>query len=176
MQASTAAPRGTSSRGYSACGAGRGESRELLLHPFPPAMRALRRFWMARQYKFLKNMSAVGTGILEDRHGRPCSLLWFDLTDGVAWFPLRGSPATRSGKPGDAGDSWQDQKPDHQKENVNQEALHSLTHCAAPALAGRSRDRGRYTRAAFPPCAHAATVDGSVRFSTGTQSRHSWPV
>jgi len=75
VQASTAARRGASSRGYSVCGAGRGKGRELLLHPLPPALRALRRFVVACQYKFLKNMSAVGTRILEDRHVRPCSLL-----------------------------------------------------------------------------------------------------
>jgi hypothetical protein len=118
-QASTAARRSARSRGYSVCSAGRGKGRELLLHPLPSALRALRRFLMTCQYKFLKNMSAVGTRILEDGHGRPCSLLRFDLTDGVISLPLRGFPTSRSGKPGDPGDSWQDQKPDHQKENVN---------------------------------------------------------
>ena len=135
-QASTTAPGGASSRGYPACGAGGGEGRELLLHPLPPAMRALRPLLLARQYKFLKNLSAVGTGIFEDRHGRPCSLLRFDLTDALARLPLRGFPAARSGEPGDPGDSRQDQKPDHQKENVNQNALHALTHSAGLRMSG----------------------------------------
>ena len=74
---------------------------------------------MTCQYEFLENVSAVGTGILEDRHGRRCSLLKFKVTAGLVGFPRLGLPATRSGKARDPGNSWQDQEPDHEKENVN---------------------------------------------------------
>ena len=175
-QASTAARRGASSRGYSACGAGRGKGRELLLHPLPPALRALRRFLLACQYKFLKNMSAVGTRILENGHGRPAHSL--GLISQMVWFGFPSGAFLRPAQvnreiPGMRGRTRN--QTTRKRTQIKRLCILSLI-LRRSALAGRSRDGGRGVRAIFPDCAHAAAVDGAVRFSKGTQSRHSCPV
>jgi len=52
------------------CRAGGGKGRELLLDALPSALGALRRLLLACQDELLEDVSAVGTGILEDRHGK----------------------------------------------------------------------------------------------------------
>ena len=91
-------------------GAGRSKGRELLLDPFPSALRALRFRLAACQNEFFEHVVAIGTGIFKDRHTNR-SLFQFDVT--AFFFPRRGSPTPRSGKAGDSGDPGQDHEPDH---------------------------------------------------------------
>ena len=80
------------------CWPGGSEGRELLLHPFPSALRALRRLLVARQDEFFEDVSAVGTGILKDGHCKSSSLLRFDVTAFLLGVPRRGAPTPRSRK------------------------------------------------------------------------------
>ena len=80
---------------------------------------------MARQHDSLEDVSTVGTGVFKDRHGKPISLLRFDVTAFLLGIPRRGGKTPHSCKARDSGNAWQDQEPDHQKENENQEAFHS---------------------------------------------------
>jgi len=71
----------------------------------------------------LRSLGARASSSPPMRHGKSSSLLRFEVT--AFLIPLRGGPTPRSSKTRDAGDAWQDYEPDHQKENVNQEAMHS---------------------------------------------------
>jgi hypothetical protein len=86
---------------------------------------ALRRFLVARQHELFEDVSAVATGVFKDRHGKPISLLRFDVTAFLLRFPRRGGKTPRSGKARDSGNARQDQEPDHKEENENQEVCHS---------------------------------------------------
>ena len=91
---------------------------------FQPHFGALRRLLVVRQHEFLEDVPAVGTGVFKDRHGKPISLLRFDVTAFLLGIPRRGGRTPRSCKARDSGNAWQDHEPDHQKENENQEAFH----------------------------------------------------
>jgi len=110
---STASGRGTRAAGRLACGAACGEYRELLLDALPSTLGALRRLLVARQHELLEDVSAVATGVFKDRHGKPISILRFDVTAFLFQFPRRGGKTPRSSEARDSGNAWQHQEPDH---------------------------------------------------------------
>ena len=76
--------------------AGGGKGRELLLDALPSALGTLRWLLLACQDEFLEDVSAVRTGVLKDRHGKPNSLLWYDVAAFLLGIPRLGAQAARS--------------------------------------------------------------------------------
>lgn len=121
---STAAGWRTEAGSGLASGAGGGKGREFLLDPLPSALGALRRLLGTRQNEFFEKVPAVGAGVFKDRHSKAISLLRNDVT--AFWLGiLPGGPTAHSRKARNSRNAWQDQKPDHQKEDENQEVFHN---------------------------------------------------